>query len=502
LVTKTRPDGPRRLAELFNDDIALPEGSGGLAVAGLSADSRAIKAGMVFAALQGAKADGAQFVPQASEAGAVAILAGSQARFDDPGIPVIRVADPRRALALAAARFFRAQPEHVVAITGTNGKTSVAVFLRQIWERAGYRAASWGTTGLTAPGIDESSALTSPDPVALHKMLAQLTGHGVTHMALEASSHGLDQRRLDGLDLTAGAFTNLSRDHLDYHVSMEAYLAAKFRLFDTLLPESAVAVADADQPEANQVKRIAQRRGLNFMSVGEAGETLKLRSLTRMPDGARLLINDANAETHYVSLPLVGRFQVSNALVAAALAIATGVDAPMALDALQHIRGASGRLECVGRQRSGGLVFVDYAHTPEALVNALTALRPYTAGRLIVVFGAGGGRDPGKRALMGNAAADNADMAIITDDNPRDEDPAAIRAAILAGAPEAEEIGDRRAAIGKAVAELKDGDVLLIAGKGHETGQIIGDVVHPFSDRDEAKVALAVDLEPAAGDAA
>ncbi|HSG94607.1 MAG TPA: UDP-N-acetylmuramoyl-L-alanyl-D-glutamate--2,6-diaminopimelate ligase, partial [Afifellaceae bacterium] len=393
-MTKTRPDGPRRIADLFDDDTALPEGAGDLAVSGLSADSRAIEAGMIFAALPGTKADGAQFVPQASDAGAVAILAGSQARFDDPGIPVIRVADPRRALALAAARYFGAQPDHVVAITGTNGKTSVAVFLRQIWERAGYRAASWGTTGLTAPGIDETSALTSPDPVALHEILAQFAGRGITHMVLEASSHGLDQRRLDGLDLAAAAFTNFSRDHLDYHVNMEAYLAAKLRLFDLLLPEGATAVADADQPEAELVKSIARRRGLNFMSIGEAGETLKLRSLTRMPDGARLLVTDQNAETHYVSLPLVGRFQVSNALVAAALAIATGVDAPLALDALHHLRGASGRLECVGRNRSGGLVFVDYAHTPEALVNALTALRPYTAGRLIVVFGAGGDRDP------------------------------------------------------------------------------------------------------------
>jgi UDP-N-acetylmuramoyl-L-alanyl-D-glutamate--2,6-diaminopimelate ligase len=502
LVTKSRPDGPRRLAELFNDNIALPEGSGALTVSGLSADSRSVSAGMVFAALPGTKVDGVRFVPQAVEAGAVAILAGTHVRFDDPGIPVIRVADPRRTLALAAARYFGAQPDHVVAITGTNGKTSVAVFLRQIWERAGHRAASWGTTGLTAPGLDATSALTSPDPVALHEILAQLAGRGITHMALEASSHGLDQRRLDGLDLSAGAFTNLSRDHLDYHVNMEAYLAAKLRLFDTLLPEGAVAVADADQPEAVQVKRIAQRRGLEYMSVGEAGEVLKLRSLTRMPDGARLLITDANAETHYVSLPLVGRFQVSNALVAAALAIATGVDVPAALDALHYLHGASGRLECVGRHRSGGLVFVDYAHTPEALVNALAALRPYTSGRLIVLFGAGGDRDPGKRVFMGEVAARHADVAIVSDDNPRNEDPAEIRAAILKGAPEAEEIGDRRAAIGKAVAELESGDVLLIAGKGHETGQTIGDVVHPFSDQDEAKAALAADLDSATGDAA
>ena len=501
-MKKSRPKGPRKLAELFNDDITLPEGSGELAVAGLSADSRAIEAGMVFAALAGTEVDGAKFVLQAVEAGAVAILARTHARFDDPGIPVIRVADPRRALALAAARYFGAQPDHVVAITGTNGKTSVAVFLQQIWERAGHRAASWGTTGLSAPGFDETSVLTSPDPVALHEKLAQLAGRGITHVALEASSHGLDQRRLDGVVLAAGAFTNLSRDHLDYHANMTAYLAVKLRLFDTLLPDGAAAVVDADQPEADRVKRIAERRGLDFMSVGEAGETLQLRSLTRMPDGARLLVTDADGETRYVSLPLVGRFQVSNALVASALAIATGVDVTAALDALQYLRGASGRLECVGRHRFGGLVFVDYAHTPEALVNALAALRPYTSGRLIVLFGAGGDRDPGKRMLMGEAAAHHADVAIITDDNPRNEDPAAIRAAILNGAPEAEEIGDRRVAIGRAVDEMKAGDVLLIAGKGHETGQTIGDVVHPFSDLDEARMALVVDLDTVAGDAA
>ncbi len=501
-MRESRPDGPRRLAELFNDDVALPEGAGDLVVSGLSADSRAIGAGMVFAALAGARTDGARFVPKAAEAGAVAVLAGNDARFDDPGIPVIRVADPRRALARAAARYFAAQPDHIVAITGTNGKTSVAAFLRQIWQRAGLCAASWGTTGLSAPGLDETSALTSPDPVVLHDRLAQLAGRGVTHMALEASSHGLDQRRLDGLVLSAGAFTNFSRDHLDYHVSLEAYLSAKLRLFETLLPEGAAAVADADQPEAHQVKRIAQRRGLRFMSVGEAGETLKLRSLTRMPDGARFLVTDADAGTHYISLPLVGRFQVANALVAAALAMATGVESAAALDALRHLRGAAGRLECIGRHRSGGLVFVDYAHTPEALVNALAALRPYTAGRLIVLFGAGGDRDPGKRVLMGEAAARQADVAIVTDDNPRSEDPAAIRAAILKGVPGAEEIGDRRAAIARAVAGLQSGDVLLIAGKGHETGQTIGDVVHPFSDQEEVRAAFAAERESAAGGAA
>jgi UDP-N-acetylmuramoyl-L-alanyl-D-glutamate--2,6-diaminopimelate ligase len=319
--------------------------------------------------------------------------------------------------------------------------------------------------------------------------MADLAGDDVTHLALEASSHGLDQRRLDGVRLSAGAFTNLSRDHLDYHQTLHYYLQAKLRLFDTLLPKGTAAVTDADQAEAATVQRIAKERELDYFSVGRSGETLKLLSVTRMHDGSRLLI-EAFGEKRYVALPLVGHFQVANALVAAGLAIATGVDAVKALDALSDLKGASGRLELVGTHPSGAQVYVDYAHTPDALANALKALRPHAKRKLIVVFGAGGDRDPGKRPLMGQAAEGNADRLIVTDDNPRNESPAAIRRAVLGGAPNADEIADRRAAIRTAVASLKEGDILLIAGKGHETGQTVGDKVFPFSDQDEARQAL------------
>ncbi len=402
---------------------------------------------------------------------------------------MIRVDDPRRSLAQVAARYYARQPRTVAAVTGTNGKTSVSVFLRQIWTKAGHNAASLGTIGLVSPERTETANLTTPDPVKLHELLADLAGDDVTHLALEASSHGLEQRRLDGVRFSAAAFTNLSRDHLDYHATLEDYLKAKLRLFDTLLSKGSAAVVDADQKEAARVRQIAKERGLDYFSVGRAGETLKLISVTRMHDGARLLIEGFGGR-HYVSLPLVGQFQVSNALVAAALAIATGVDAVKALNALADLKGASGRLELVGAHPSGAQVFVDYAHTPDALANALKALRPHTRGRLIVVLGAGGDRDLGKRPLMGEAATKNADRVIVTDDNPRSEEPALIRRAILEAAPDATEIGDRRAAIRAAVAGLKEGDVLLVAGKGHETGQTVGDKVLPFSDQDEARQAL------------
>jgi UDP-N-acetylmuramoyl-L-alanyl-D-glutamate--2,6-diaminopimelate ligase len=334
-----------------------------------------------------------------------------------------------------------------------------------------------------------SGSLTTPDPVKLHEVMADLADKKVTHLALEASSHGLEQRRLDGVRFSAGAFTNLSRDHLDYHATMEDYLQAKLRLFDTLLPKGAAAVADADQPNAAAVKEVADRKELHYSSVGGAGETLRLASVTRMQNGSRLLV-EASGEKHYVALPLVGDFQISNALVAAALAIATGLDTKKALGALADLKGASGRLELVGSHPNGAQVFVDYAHTPDALANALQALRRHVDGKLVVIFGAGGDRDPGKRRLMGEAAAANADRLIVTDDNPRSEDPALIRRAILAGAPGAQEIGDRREAIRAGVAGLGPGDILLIAGKGHETGQTIRDTVFPFSDQDEARQAL------------
>lgn len=481
--------GPRRLASLFADDIELPEEHSNVWIQGLTADSRVVARGMLFAALPGTMSDGADYIPEALDAGAAAVLMGKRELPDACPVPVIRVDDPRRVLALASARFYARQPRTVAAVTGTNGKTSVAVFLRQIWDSAGHKAASLGTIGLVSPGRTLIGNLTTPDPVHLHEIMADLSGDDVTHLAIEASSHGLEQRRLDGVRLAAGAFTNLSRDHLDYHHTIEAYRAAKLRLFDTLLPKGAAAIADADHPEAEAVKRIAKDRELGFFSVGTEGETLQLRSVTRMADGARLLL-EAWGEQHYVVLPLVGHFQVANALVAAALAIATGVEAKTALSALSELKGASGRLEPVGSHRNGAKVFVDYAHTPDALANALAALRPHTDQRLVVVFGAGGDRDAGKRSLMGQAAASNSDQAIVTDDNPRNEDPGLIRKAVKEGAPDALEIGDRRAAIREAVAALRPGDILLIAGKGHETGQEIGGEVHPFSDQDEALQAL------------
>ncbi|HEX2256776.1 MAG TPA: UDP-N-acetylmuramoyl-L-alanyl-D-glutamate--2,6-diaminopimelate ligase [Afifellaceae bacterium] len=478
------------MAEIIAEDAELPEGAGDLALTGLTADSRRVAPGMLFAALPGTKVDGARFVPQAVAAGAAAILTGPQPIEHDPGVPVIRAADPHRALARAAARFYGAQPGTIVAVTGTNGKTSVAVFVRQLWQRAGRSAASLGTIGLVAPGGARPGNLTTPDPVALHALLAELAGEGVSHLALEASSHGLEQRRLDGVHISAAAFTNLSRDHLDYHPSLDAYFAAKRRLFEDLLPEGAGVVIDPAEPYAEGIAEVARRRDLPLLTVGSQGETLRLLAADRTPDGARLTV-EAAGERFEVPLPLVGRFQTSNALVAAGLAIATGMKPAEALAGLEHLKGASGRLERVGTHPSGAQVYVDYAHTPEALANVLQALRPHVQGRLTVVFGAGGDRDPGKRPLMGEAAHRHADRLIVTDDNPRSEDPSLIRRAILEGAPGAEEIGDRRAAIGAAVAGLGPGDILLIAGKGHETGQTIGDTVLPFSDQEEARAALA-----------
>ncbi len=483
----------RRLAELLSDESELPADAGDLPVFGLTADSRAVQPGMLFAALPGTRVDGAVFAAQAVESGAVAVLAATDASLDHLTVPVIRSANPRRTLAIAAARFYGRQPENVAAVTGTSGKTSVTVFTRQIWEAAGYRAASLGTIGLVGPGGATKGELTTPDQVSLHAGLADLADHGVTHLALEASSHGLDQNRLDGVHFRAAAFTNLSRDHLDYHASLEEYLAAKLRLFSELIGDDATVVFDADERISAAVADIAARRGLAVISVGRAGEGLNLKSVTRVADGVRMIVT-ADGQDHYVALPLVGAFQISNALVAAALAMATGVSAEAALTTLGDLKGAPGRLERVGTHPSGAPVFVDYSHKPGALSTALQALRAHTENRLVVVFGAGGDRDAGKRPLMGEAAFLNADRVIVTDDNPRSEDPAEIRRAILSAAPGAEEIGDRREAIRTAVAGLTSGDVLLIAGKGHETGQIVGDTVIPFSDQNEARQALA-DLE-------
>ncbi len=461
----------------------------GVRVSAITADSRRAAAGSAFFAIAGAKSDGSKFAKDAVARGAIAVIGEGQSPADLPAqVTYVRVDDVRRALALAAAKVFPKQPRTIVAVTGTNGKTSVASFVRQIWAGLGKQAASVGTIGLVSPSGETSGSLTTPDPVALHELLDKLAGQGVTHMAMEASSHGLDQRRLDGVKLSAGAFTNLTRDHLDYHATFDDYRAAKMRLFDTLLVPGTAAVFDSDEDDAKLVAEIAKRRGLNPIGVGRNGNDLKL--LSAEVDGfAQRLEILAGGQKYEVRLPLVGAFQVSNALVAAGLAIATGGNSAAVLQAVANLQGASGRLELAGK-KNGAPIFIDYAHTPDALENALAALRPYVDGALTVVFGAGGDRDPGKRPLMGAAAAKGADRIYVTDDNPRSEDPAIIRRAIIAAAADAIEIGDRTEAIRTAVQALEPGDVLLIAGKGHETGQILRDRTIPYTDHAAVKAAL------------
>jgi UDP-N-acetylmuramyl-tripeptide synthetase len=456
------------------------------AVAGLAFDSRRTSPGDVFFALAGAKDDGFQHIAEAVAKGAAAVVA--ERWTEVPNAAFVRVADARAVLAHAAARFYPRQPETIVAVTGTSGKTSVVAFVRQIWRTLGLKAASIGTLGVVSDPLTVYGSLTTPDPIALHELLDRLAALGVTHLAIEASSHGLDQKRLDGVRLRAGAFTNLTRDHMDYHATVEDYLSAKLRLFRDLLPDGAPAVIDADSVIAPRVIAAAKTRGLEAVTVGEKGETLRLLSATRDRFTSNLEL-EFGGRRRRVKFPLPGGFQVSNALVAAGLCIAAGGEADGVFDALQRLRGAPGRLERVGEVR-GAAVFVDYAHKPDALEKALAALRPFVRGRLVLVFGCGGDRDPGKRPIMGEIAARLADVAIVTDDNPRSENPAAIRAQILAAAPSAVEIGDRAAAIRAGIAMLADGDALMIAGKGHETGQIVGARTLPFSDADEARAAL------------
>jgi UDP-N-acetylmuramoyl-L-alanyl-D-glutamate--2,6-diaminopimelate ligase len=478
-----------KLREILPPDADLDPRHGDLAVRGVTADSRTVTQGDVFVAIAGGKANGMRFVPAAVDAGAVAIVGERPPDAPLPdAVAFVRVANARRALALMAAKIYPRQPAVIAAVTGTSGKTSVAAFTRQIWTALGHRAASIGTIGIVSPGGEIYGSLTTPDPVALHRSLDKLAGDGVTHLAIEASSHGLDQARLDGLRLAAGGFTNITRDHLDYHPDFDAYLAAKLRLFGELLTPGAAAVIDADHDHADAVIAAAQARRLSIMTVGRKGSAIRLLE-ARIDGFAQMLRLDYGGKAHSVRLPLVGAFQVENALVAAGLAIATGGAPDAVLAALTHLTGAKGRLERLGTCR-GAPIFVDYAHKPDALAKALDALRPYVTGRLVVVFGAGGDRDRGKRPLMGAIASEKADRVIITDDNPRSEDAAAIRAAIIAAAKGAIEIGDRRQAIRNAVADLQPGDVLLVAGKGHETGQIIGDRTIPFSDHEAVATAL------------
>jgi UDP-N-acetylmuramoyl-L-alanyl-D-glutamate--2,6-diaminopimelate ligase len=483
----------RQLSELG----LTPRAGGDVAVTGLAIDSRKVAAGALFAALPGTQTHGAAFIEIALQHGAAAILTdreGAALAADvlaaTPAAFVV-VEDARAALAHAAALWFAAQPDCVVAVTGTNGKTSVASFARQIWALLGHEAVNIGTTGVegayAAPGMH-----TTPDPLTLQRVLAEMAGAGVSHVAMEASSHGLDQRRMEAVRLAAAGFTNLTQDHLDYHGDMETYFQAKLRLFSELLPEDGIAVINLDDSYGARVAAACKAREIEVIGVAQYAEDAALKITGRRLDetGQDVLFR-WQGEPVQARLPLIGAFQAMNVLTAAGLVIAAG-EAPAAVFAvLPRLTGVRGRMQMAGRRANGAPVFVDYAHTPDALETALRALRPHVMGRLIVVFGAGGDRDRGKRPLMGKAAADHADLVFVTDDNPRSEEPAAIRAAILQACPQAREVGDRAEAILRGVDALAPGDALLIAGKGHESGQIVGDVVYPFDDVEQASLAIA-----------
>ncbi len=460
-------------------------------ISGLTADSRRVAAGYLFAALPGSRVDGRDFIPQALDKGAAAVLAPEGTRMPDGrrDVALITDANPRRRLALLAARFYGRQPETACAVTGTNGKTSVASFTRQLWQALGHPAASLGTLGLQPPRADAPASLTTPDPVELHRCLAALARDHIDHVVLEASSHGLDQYRLDGIRVSAAAFTNLTRDHLDYHGTMEAYLAAKLRLFTELLQPEGTAVVNVDDPAGAEISAACRARGVKLISYGKGAADLRLLSQEPTATGQNLKL-EVFGKAYDVALPVAGAFQGENVLAALGLVLAGGADTDRAVAALTQVSGVPGRVELVGATPAGGHVYVDYAHTPDALETVLKALRPHTAARLFVIIGCGGDRDRGKRPQMGRIAVTLADQTIITDDNPRSEDPATIRQEMLVEAPGAQEIGDRGAAIATAVAALGPGDVLVIAGKGHETGQIVGGQVLPFDDREVARTAI------------
>ncbi|MEN9932946.1 MAG: hypothetical protein RIS17_1519 [Pseudomonadota bacterium] len=464
---------------------ALAAGGGDADVTGFALDHRKVAPGTIFGAFQGGRVNGEDFIPAAIAAGAIAVVARPEARVE--GALHIADANPRRAFAALAARYFAPFPSTTVAITGTNGKTSTAELTRQLWQLAGHRSASIGTLGVTT-GYDRVSpregtgGLTTPDVVTFLATMAGLAREGISHAAFEASSHGLDQHRIEGLPVKAGAFTNLSRDHLDYHGTMDAYFTAKTRLLGEVVDNGGSAVVWADDGDwSARMIAVARARGLNLITVGEAGETLKLVSRTPTALGQDLVVA-AGGQNHRIALPLIGAYQTANALVAAGLVIACGGDTKQTLSNLARVSGVRGRLERACLTRTGAAVYVDYAHTPDAIVAACAALRPHVSGRLIIVFGAGGDRDAGKRPLMGEAATAHADVVVVTDDNPRSEDPASIRAAILSATPGGQEIADRRRAISAAITMALVGDIVLIAGKGHEQGQVIGDRVLPFDD--------------------
>ena len=483
-----------RLVDLLGGDAdKVREGTTAIHrdIVGITSDSRQVKPGFLFAALPGSRTDGRAYIAEALQRGASAVLAPPGATVGGLAatVPLITDDNPRRLYALMAARLHAGQPDTVVAVTGTNGKTSVASFARQIWSTLGRRAASYGTLGVqTATGLEPGS-LTTPDPVDLHATLARLANSGIDCLAMEASSHGLAHHRLDGVRLAAAGFTNLSRDHLDYHGSMAAYLEAKLRLFRDVLPADGVAVVNADDAHSGAVVAACRAKGQRVLAYGRAGSDIRLVQVESDGEGQRLSI-EVFARPYSVRLPLVGAFQVANALCALGLVLAGGATADAAVAALQSLTGAPGRLQWVARHLSGAPIYVDYAHTPDALANVLAAVRPYVTGRLFVVFGCGGDRDAGKRPEMGRVAARLADVVVVTDDNPRSEPPDAIRRQILAAAPDARDVADRAAAIRLAVGELTAGDLLVVAGKGHERGQIVGAVTLPFDDAEQVRAAV------------
>lgn len=454
-------------------------------IAGLTCDSRAVRPGFLFAALPGAQVDGRDYIGAAIENGAVCVLGPVGTKAD---VPVLEDGNPRRAFARLAANFLPRQPEFIAAITGTNGKTSTAFFLRQIWEHTGAKAASMGTIGVHGSGFDEPGKLTTPDPVKLHETLQRLADAGVDNLAMEASSHGLEQYRLDGVRVCAAGFTNISRDHLDYHGTMQAYMAAKLRLFAEVVEIGGAAVINADVPEAQEFAATARKRGLEVITYGRAGGRIRLLEREARAGGQRLSLM-VGSQNYTIDLPLAGKFQAENAMCALGLAIGLDADAAHAVAALEKLQGVPGRMQHVGSV-NGADVYVDFAHTPDALKNVLDALRPHAKAKLHVLFGCGGDRDPGKRPEMGAIASKLADRVVVTDDNPRGEDAGDIRAQIMAATPGAIEQADRHAAIRDAVQALSAGDVLVLAGKGHEQGQIVGDDVLPFDDVVQAKAAM------------
>jgi len=477
-----------KLGDLFTDGV--PADAGAIEITGLTADSRKVKPGFLFAALKGVSAHGRNFAVQAKANGAAAVLSAGDLGVD-PGIAEVVADEPRHAFAVAASKFYPKRPATIVGVTGTNGKSSTVDFLRQIWTHAGKSAASLGTLGAIGPKGVIDLGHTTPDPAAVHATLTALAAQGVTHAAMEASSHGLEQHRVDGVTFEAGAFTNLTQDHLDYHADMADYRNAKLKLWN-LVRDGGAAIINADAADCDPFERAAKQRGLDVVLCGwraPRDRALKIVEILPRPNAQTMVLLWSGKE-YRVELPLIGEFQALNAVCAATLALATGEAPGTVFEGMAKLKPVKGRMEHIGQSKGGGHVFVDYAHTPDGLDVLLRAARPHAPGRIIAVFGCGGDRDNDKRPKMGAIAARQADVVIVTDDNPRSEDPAAIRAQILKAAPNATEIGDRAQAIREAVAMLKAGDALLIAGKGHETGQIIKGVTHPFSDQDVATAAL------------